>query len=364
MRVRKEQKKLNEYDQDQTISPEDKVIGQDSKFFQQTKNYSAQKLAVYVRGGSGGYGQVLTNNGDGTWSFQGDIETTTTTTTLAPGETTTTTLAPGSTTTTTTTLLPGTTTTTTLLPVSTTTTTLAPATTTTTLAPATTTTTLAPVTTTTTLAPITTTTTLAPVTTTTTLAPATTTTTLAPITTTTTLSPITTTTTQAYTSYTRYYPISDGSTDFTTYQITDIYGNNYQITVKGISTINSAAPPTIISGGSGVTIGSPTSGTTASFWGFSGANYESGVGYAQTLYDLYYQVGTYSTKTVVFRNGTSSYLWYVVGAGIHNDNQTTVPGQFYHPDGYYKYYSGTSAVNYAYVQGGIVQSLGQITSPP
>jgi hypothetical protein len=80
------------------------------------------------------------------------INTTTTTTTAAPGTTTTTTAAPG--TTTTTTLAPGTTTTTTLAPGTTTTTTAAPGTTTTTTAAptSTTTTTAAPTSTTTTTA--------------------------------------------------------------------------------------------------------------------------------------------------------------------------------------------------------------------
>ena len=87
----------------------------------------------------------------------------------------------------------------------TTTTTIAPVTTTTTVAPVTTTTTIVPATTTTTVAPVTTTTTtVAPVTTTTTtVAPVTTTTTVVPVatTTTTTVAPVTTTTT-SYTTVT------------------------------------------------------------------------------------------------------------------------------------------------------------------
>ena len=118
MRVRRTQKEINDYNEDQSISPGDKIIGQDSQFFEHTKNYPVQSVAVQVRGGDGGYGQVLTNNGDGTWSFQGNIISTTTTTTLAPGVTTTTT-APATTTTTT---QPSTTTTTTSAPVTTTTT--------------------------------------------------------------------------------------------------------------------------------------------------------------------------------------------------------------------------------------------------
>jgi|14_taG_2_1085336.scaffolds.fasta_scaffold28185_3 hypothetical protein len=180
MRVRGTQKQVDDYTEDQAISPNDKVIGQDSQFFKHTKNYTIQSLAVNVRGGDGGYGQTLTSNGDGTWSFQGEIQTTTTTTTLAPGATTTTTAAPG-TTTTTTTSAPGTTTTTTSAPVTTTTT--QAGTTTTTTTAATTTTTTAATTTTTTAQPTTTTTT------TTTQAATTTTTTTAPTTTTTTVFP-------------------------------------------------------------------------------------------------------------------------------------------------------------------------------
>ena len=214
MRVRGTQKKVNEYDQDQSISPEDKIVGQDSSFFKQTKSYSVQNIALHVRGDDGKYGQVLTNNGDGTWSFQGDVQTTTTTTS-AP-VTTTTTQAPVTTTTTqavttTTTAFPITTTTT--IPVTTTTTVAPVTTTTTTVAPITTTTTLAPVTTTTTVTPTTTTTTAVPTTTTTTTVPATTTTTTAvPTTTTTTVAPTTTTTTAAVTTTTTSVPTTTTTT--------------------------------------------------------------------------------------------------------------------------------------------------------
>jgi hypothetical protein len=172
MRVRKEQKNINDYDADQTISANDKVVGQSSDSLGQTKNYSVNKLAISVVGGVGKAGQVLKNNGDGTWGFYDEDEDTTTTTTVAPSSTTTT-AAPG-------------TTTTTAAPITTTTTSAPPTTTTTTSQPVTTTTTQAPITTTTTVAPVTTTTT-APATTTTTAAPATTTTTAAPTTTTTTV---------------------------------------------------------------------------------------------------------------------------------------------------------------------------------
>lgn len=333
MRVRGTQKKVNDYTEDQTISPNDKIIGQDSQLFKQTKNYSVQNIALQVRGGDGGYGQVLTNNGDGTWSFQGEIQATTTTTTLDPGATTTTTAAPGTTTTTTTTSAPLTTTTTTS----------------------------APVTTTTTQAATTTTTTQAATTTTTTAAATTTTTTVAPTTTTTTQAATTTTTTQAFTSYALQYPVTDNSTDFTTYEITDTSGGKWEVTVKGISLLKSAATPTIISGGSGVTIGS--AGTNQlSEWGYGG-NVAVNVQYGETLYDLYNQTGTYTTKEVNFRNGLST-DWYVVGCGIHNNNEKTVAGTFYQPNGYYRYGFPGATMDYAEVQNGIVQSLGQITSSP
>lgn len=338
MRVRGTQKQVDDYTEDQAISPNDKVIGQDSQFFKHTKNYTVQAIAVQVRGGDGGYGQVLTNNGDGTWSFQGEIQATTTTTTLAPGVTTTTTASPG------------TTTTTTSAPLTTTTTTSAPVTTTTTQAATTTTTTAA-----------TTTTTTAATTTTTTAQPTTTTTTQAGTTTTTTTAATTTTTTQAFTSYTLQYPVTDNSTDFTTYELTDTSGGKWEVTVKGISLLKSAATPTIVSGGSGVTIGS--AGTNQlSEWGYGG-NVAVNVQYAETLYDLYNQTGTYTTKQVNFRNGAST-DWYVVGAGIHNTNEKTVAGTFYQPNGYYRYGFPGSTMDYAYVENGIVNSLGQITSSP
>ena len=352
MRVRGTQKKVNDYTEDQTISPNDKIIGQDSQFFKQTKNYSVQNIALQVRGGDGGYGQVLTNNGDGTWSFQGDIQVTTTTTTLDPGATTTTTAAPGTTTTTTTTSAPLTTTTTTSAPGTTTTTTSAPVTTTTTQAATTTTTTQAATTTTTTQAATTTTTTAAATTTTTTQAGTTTTTTAAAT---------TTTTTQAFTSYALQYPVTDTSTDFTTYEITDTSGGKWEVTVKGISLLRSAATPTIVSGGSGVTIGS-AGNNQLNGWGYGG-NVAVNVSYGETLYDLYNQTGTYTSKGVNFKNGSST-NWYVVGCGIHNNNEKTVAGTFYQPNGYYRYGFPGATMDYAEVQNGIVQSLGQITSSP
>lgn len=178
MRVRRTQKEVYDYDDDPSISAKDKVVGQDSEFFEHTKNYTVQGLAVYVRGGVGEEGQVLKSNGDGTWGWRDIDESVTTTTTAAP-TTTTTTSAPTTTTTT-----AATTTTTTA---ATTTTTTAAITTTTTATPTTTTTTVAPTTTTTTSVPTTTTTTAAATTTTTTATPTTTTTTSAPTTTTTTL---------------------------------------------------------------------------------------------------------------------------------------------------------------------------------
>ena len=350
MRIRGTQKQVDDYTEDQAISPKDKVVGQDSQFFKHTKNYTVQGIALQVRGGDGGYGQVLTNNGDGTWSFQGEIQVTTTTTTLDPGATTTTTAAPG------------TTTTTTSAPLTTTTTTSAPGTTTTTTsAPVTTTTTQAATTTTTTQAATTTTTTAAPTTTTTTAAATTTTTTQAGTTTTTTAAATTTTTTQAFTSYALQYPVTDTSTDFTTYEITDTSGGKWEVTVKGISLLKSAATPTIVSGGSGVTIGS--AGTNQlNEWGYGG-NVAVNVQYGETLYDLYNQTGTYITKGVNFKNGSST-NWYVVGCGIHNNNEKTVAGTFYQPNGYYRYGFPGATMDYAEVQNGIVQSLGRITSSP
>ena len=176
MRERGTQKKLHEYDSDETLSIHDKVIGEDSQGLKHTKNFPIQAIAVYVRGGEGKSGQVLKNNGDGTWGWYDENvipgETTTTTTTAAP-TTTTTTAAPTTTTTTeaatTTTTTAATTTTTTEAATTTTTTTEAATTTTTTSAPTTTTTTEAATTTTTTAA-TTTTTTAAATTTTTTIA--------------------------------------------------------------------------------------------------------------------------------------------------------------------------------------------------
>jgi len=68
MRIRKTQIQLDEFVSDDTISPDDKIIGSNESKL--TKNYKAQDIAVYVRGGVGTAGQVLTSNGDGTWSFQ------------------------------------------------------------------------------------------------------------------------------------------------------------------------------------------------------------------------------------------------------------------------------------------------------
>lgn len=141
MKLNKTQIQLKDFALDTNISDSDMIIGDDSQEFRHTKNYSVSGLAVFVRGGKGEAGQVLTNNGDGTWSFQGPVSTTTTTTTIAGTTTTTTTAAP--TTTTTTTSSGTTTTTTTAAPTTTTTTTSATTTTTTTAAPTTTTTTTA-----------------------------------------------------------------------------------------------------------------------------------------------------------------------------------------------------------------------------
>jgi len=338
MKIRKDQIKLNEFDGDTSISANDKIIGQDSEFFKHTKNYSVQSIAVEVRGGVGLPGQVLKNNGDGTWGFYDADEAVTTTTTSAP-ITTTTTSAPATTTTTT---QAGTTTTTTVAPTTTTTTTVLPTTTTTTSAATTTTTTSAATTTTTTQAPTTTTTTQAATTTTTTAA-----------TTTTTTPPTTTTTTQAFTSYTLVYPVT--ATDNTTFEITDTSGGKWEITVKGYVGINSAAPPTIVSSASGVTFG--TTGTTqGSYWGYQG-NTSSGIGYAENLYDLSNETGTYTTTTVNYADGTATTNLYSVGTGVHNDELKNVPGSFYSPDGYY---SQGSTTDYIYVEDGIVQSVGQL----
>jgi hypothetical protein len=350
MRVRGTQKQVDDYTEDQAISPNDKVIGQDSQFFKHTKNYTIQSLAVNVRGGDGGYGQTLTSNGDGTWSFQGEIQTTTTTTTTSAPITTTTTSAPATTTTTT----QAGTTTTTVAPTTTTTTTSAPGTTTTTTsAPVTTTTTQAGTTTTTTSAATTTTTTSAPATTTTTTQAGTTTTTTAATTTTTTAQPTTTTTTQAFTSYTLVYPVT--ATDNTTFEITDTSGGKWEITVKGYVGIYSAAPPTIVSSASGVTFG--TTGTTqSSYWGYQG-NANLGIGYAENLYDLSNETGTYTITSVNYSDGTATTDLYSVGTGVHNDELKNVSGSFFSPDGYY---SNGSTNDYIYVEDGIVQSVGQL----
>lgn len=161
MKVKGTQKEINDYDQDQSISPGDKIIGQDSHLLKETKNYSVQGVAVHVKGGVGEAGQVLKNNGDGTWGWKDADQSVTTTTTTEVPTTTTTTAAPTTTTTTaattTTTTQAATTTTTTATPTTTTT-----STTTTTAAPTTTTTTTntTSTTTTTTSAPTTTTTTI------------------------------------------------------------------------------------------------------------------------------------------------------------------------------------------------------------
>jgi hypothetical protein len=131
MKLNKSQINLKDFAADSTISDADKIIGDDGNDPKHTKNYPVSKLAAYVRGGVGLPGQVLTSNGDGTWSFQGPVSTTTTTTTL-PGQTTTTTTTTTAAPTTTTTTLAGTTTTTTAAPTTTTTTTTATPTTTTT----------------------------------------------------------------------------------------------------------------------------------------------------------------------------------------------------------------------------------------
>ncbi len=104
-----------------------------------------------------------------------------------------------------------------------------------------------------------------------------------------------------------------------------------------------------------------TTGTTqSSVWGYQG-NTSSGIGYAENLYDLYNQTGTYTTTSVNYSDGTSSTNLYSVGTGVHNDELKSVPGSFYSPDGYY---SGGSTSDYIYVENGIVQSVGQLTSSP
>lgn len=151
-------KKASDYTRDNLLGKDDVVIGKDAETPEQNKNYPLGDLRIYVYGGVGKAGQVLKNNGDGTWGWYDSGTTVTTTTTTVAPTTTTTTAA---------------TTTTTTTAATTTTTTVAPTTTTTTAAPTTTTTTIlsSPTTTTTTVAPTTTTTTVAPTTTTTTSAP-------------------------------------------------------------------------------------------------------------------------------------------------------------------------------------------------
>jgi len=96
MRIRKHQIKLDEFEVDSNISPNDKIIGQDSQFQRQTKNYRAKDLAVYVRGGVGNPGDILHNDGGDTWSWrEGSVSGVTTTTTIfVPTTTTTTTIIP------------------------------------------------------------------------------------------------------------------------------------------------------------------------------------------------------------------------------------------------------------------------------
>lgn len=130
-------KKTSEYTRDNLLSKDDVVIGKDAETPEQNRNYPLGALRIYVYGGVGKAGQVLKNNGDGTWGwYDSGTTVTTTSTTVAPTTTTTT----AATTTTTTTVA------------TTTTTTVAPTTTTTTAVPTTTTTTIlsSPTTTTTT----------------------------------------------------------------------------------------------------------------------------------------------------------------------------------------------------------------------
>lgn len=150
------------------------------------------------------------------------------------------------------------------------------------------------------------------------------------------------------------YSISGAGTDYTTYQITSLGGNTYQITGKGFQLLRSATTPTIISGGSGETIGSGAG--TFTDWGWEGVT-QLGLVRANTLDDLYNQTGTYTSDTIYFKNG-SSISPSAVGLGIHNENLRTSEGSFFSPNGYYRDGGAGATINYFFVQNGIVQSIG------
>ena len=117
-------KKASDYTTDTVLNKDDVVIGKDGESPEQNKNYPLGELKVYVLGGVGKAGQILKNNGDGTWGWYDSGTTVTTTTTTVAPTTTTTTAATTTTTTaaTTTTTTAATTTTTTSAPTTTTTT--------------------------------------------------------------------------------------------------------------------------------------------------------------------------------------------------------------------------------------------------
>ena len=66
----KNQFSYDRLEEEETLSGSENFIGTQSDDLKQTANFSAARLAIYVRGGVGEAGQVLTNNGDGTWSFR------------------------------------------------------------------------------------------------------------------------------------------------------------------------------------------------------------------------------------------------------------------------------------------------------
>ena len=151
------------------------------------------------------------------------------------------------------------------------------------------------------------------------------------------------------------YSITGAGTDYTTYQITSLGGNTYQITGKGFQLLRSAVTPTIISGGSGETIGSAQA-LTFTDWGWEGST-QLGVVRADTLDDLYYQTGTYTSDTIYYKNGSTTSP-YAVGLGIHNEHLRTSEGSFFSPNGYYRDGVVAPTINYFFVQNGIVQSIG------
>jgi hypothetical protein len=123
------------------------------------------------------------------------------------------------------------------------------------------------------------------------------------------------------------YPINGAGTDYTTYQITSLGGNTYRITGKGFQLLRSAVTPTIISGGTGETIGSAYSGQSFTDWGWDGG-VQLGLVRADTLDDLYNQTGTYTSDTIYFKNGLDTSP-SAVGLGIHNERLKTSEGSFF-----------------------------------